>query len=97
MSSVGVYSAALYHVVVQSPSRVWLCDSMDCSMPGSSLCPPLSPRVCSNTTLLNTFLFVLMGFFLCEIFMVFYIQDYVICEQRKCFFLFGCLLFLFLV
>ena len=27
-------------------SHVWHCNSMDCSMPD---CPPLSPRVCSNS------------------------------------------------
>ena len=40
-------------VVVQLPSRVWLCSSMDCSMPGFFLCPSLSPKVCSNSCLLN--------------------------------------------
>ena len=34
-------------VVVQSPSHVRLCDSMDCCTPGSS--PQLPPRVCSDS------------------------------------------------
>ena len=42
--------AKIFLDVVQSLSHVWLCDPMDCSMPGFPLLIPLvSPRVCSNS------------------------------------------------
>ena len=38
-------------VVIQSPSRVWLCDPMDCSLPGSSVHGILQARVLEWVTI----------------------------------------------
>ena len=42
-------TVAIVIAVVQAPSRVWLCDSMNCSMPDFPVLHYLSPRVCSDS------------------------------------------------
>ena len=37
VKSTHIYLAILWHVVVQSPSHIWLCHPMDCSTPGLSV------------------------------------------------------------